>query len=203
MIYPGFDYEEEFLVRGFVPFGVDEVGVGCLAYDVTVAAVVVPDNAVSQLKGKVTDSKKLTKKRREELAIIIHDTCECAIFTVDNTIIDEINILEAIKLGIYGVARKLNYGDFALIDGDMLINNLGISYRNIVKGDSLCMSIACASIIAKVDRDARMRALSKIYPMYGFDTHVGYATKKHIEAIKKYGPCEIHRKSFNRVREYC
>ncbi len=118
---------------------------------------------------------------------------------IDETKIDEINILQATKLGLTTSLQELKVKpDVILVDALEHIDTLGIPYKSIIKGDALSYSIAAASIIAKVTRDRIMIEYDKIYPEYGFAKHKGYGTKEHIEAIKKYGLCEIHRRSFTK-----
>ncbi len=118
---------------------------------------------------------------------------------IDEAKIDEINILQATKLGLTTSIKELKVKpDVILVDALEHIDTLGIPYKSIIKGDALSYSIAAASIIAKVTRDRIMIEYDKIYPQYGFAKHKGYGTKEHIEAIKKYGLCEIHRRSFTK-----
>lgn len=118
---------------------------------------------------------------------------------IDETIIDEINILQATKLGLTNSIKELKVKpDIILVDALHGIDTVGIPYKSIIKGDALCYSIAAASIIAKVTRDRIMIGYDKIYPEYGFAKHKGYGTKEHILAIKKYGLCPIHRRSFTK-----
>ena len=145
----------------------------------------------------VNDSKKLTEKKREALyEKIIKEAISYSVCLIDNNEIDEINILnatlKAMEQAINGLSQK---ADFALIDGNQ---NRGITTPNktVVKGDAKSYSIACASILAKVTRDRLMEEYDKKYPEYGFLKHKGYGTKAHYEAIKQYGVCEIHRRSF-------
>lgn len=118
---------------------------------------------------------------------------------IDETIIDEINILQATKLGLTNSIKELKVKpDIILVDALHGIDTVGIPYKSIIKGDALCYSIAAASIIAKVTRDRIMIGYDKIYPEYGFAKHKGYGTQEHIQAIKKYGLCPIHRRSFTK-----
>lgn len=200
---PSFDLEYELIDKGYYYIaGVDEVGRGCLAYDVTAAAVIVPLEAVDELSKVVKDSKKLTPKKREVVADIIHNLCSVSIHSVPNTLIDRINILEATKLAMFNAVKKLGKVDYTLIDGNMVFSDFPTPYRSIVKGDSVSLSIACASIVAKVHRDNNIVSIAEKYPIYGFDKHKGYGTKQHKEAIIKHGPCPVHRKTFKGVREY-
>lgn len=174
--------------------GVDEAGRGPLAGPVYAAAVILPPDVV--IKG-LNDSKKLSEKRREELFLeITEKAVSYSIFSVDEQRIDEINILnatyEAMNGSVDGLSEK---PDFVLIDGNR-ISGMTIPHETVVKGDAKCMSIAAASILAKVSRDRFICEIAKKYPQYGFEKHKGYGTKAHTEAILKYGPCEIHRRTF-------
>ncbi|MBV5347148.1 ribonuclease HII [bacterium] len=204
MDYPNFEYEFELLDKGFTPCGIDDCGLGSLAGDIVTCAVVVPENAVSLLEGKVRDSKKLSKKVRSRLNTLILELCECSIYSVSNEIVDEINVLEANKLCMYNSISGLSKCDYALIDGCINFRDLlNVPYKTLVKGDNKSISIACASIVAKEYRDAEMTRLAKEYPYYSFDSNMGYGSQSHRDAIRKYGPCPIHRRSYKCVKEYC
>jgi len=181
--------------------GIDEVGRGPLAGPVTAAAVILPRNCKIMY---INDSKKLSKKKRE---ILFDDIKEQAISIgigiVPNCIIDEINILqatfEAMKIAIDNLNVK---PQFIIIDGNMKIPNIAIPQKDIIKGDCKTISIAAASIIAKVTRDRIMTSYSQIYPEYYFEKNSGYGSQQHINAIEKYGVCPIHRKTFNKVKQF-
>ena len=190
-------YENIYISQGFeLICGVDEAGRGPLAGPVYAAAVILP-------KGKLIegakDSKKLSPKKRQVLYnTIISNALDYSIANVDENKIDKINILNATHLAMKKAISRLNIKpDMILIDGNSS-PKLEIPYHTIVKGDDLSMTISCASIIAKVERDNFMVKMAEKYPQYLFEKHKGYGTKAHIEAIKKYGPCKIHRKSFIR-----
>lgn len=175
--------------------GIDEAGRGPLAGPVVVAAVIMPKN--SMIEG-VNDSKKVSEKKREKLYEEITTTAIAwGVGIIDQKEIDDINILQATKkaltTSLQNLATKPN---LILVDALKDINTLGIPYQSIIKGDAKCYSIAAASIIAKVTRDRIMRQWDEIYPQYGFDKHKGYGTAVHIAAIKEYGICPLHRKSF-------
>lgn len=173
--------------------GIDEVGRGPLAGPVVTAAVIMPfDSTISG----IDDSKKINKKKREELAKHIKDEAIAYSYgIVSPKHIDEINILNATKKAmISAIARLPQKPDMLLIDAVQL--NTEIEELSMVKGDSLIYSIGAASIIAKVKRDNYMRKMALKYPQYGFEKNSGYGTKEHIEAIKKYGLTPIHRRSF-------
>ena len=174
--------------------GVDEAGRGPLAGPVCAAAVVLPKGLI--LEG-VNDSKKLTEKKRETLFDVITEQAldwSVAFATVEE--IEEINILNAAMLAMKRAVEGLkNPVDFAIIDGNRK-PPLEIDCEAVVKGDAKSMSVAAASILAKVSRDRILRQYAVNYPQYGFEKHKGYGTKVHVEALKKYGPCEVHRPSF-------
>jgi ribonuclease HII len=177
--------------------GIDEAGRGPLAGPVVVASVIMPRD--SKIEG-VNDSKKVSEKKREELYDkILEEAISYGVGIIDEKEIDEINILEATKKGLTNSLKELTTKpDLILVDALKGINTLGIPYNSIIKGDALCYSISAASIIAKVTRDRIMRQWDEIYPQYGFEKHKGYGTKAHIDAIKEYGLCPIHRRSFTK-----
>lgn len=177
--------------------GIDEAGRGPLAGPVVVASVIMPKE--SMIEG-VNDSKKVSEKKREELYDkIIEEAITYGVGIIDEKVIDEINILEATKKGLTTSLQELKVKpNLILVDALNRIDTLGIPYQSIIKGDALCYSISCASIIAKVTRDRIMRQWDEIYPMYGFEKHKGYGTSAHIQAIKEHGICQIHRRSFTK-----
>ena len=188
-------YENEARLKGFTSIcGVDEAGRGPLAGPLCAAAVILPENKIIE---GVNDSKKLSEKKREILFDKIINECvsySIAFSTVDE--IEEMNILNATMLAMKRAVETLSIkADYAMIDGNKL-PPLDIPCRYIVKGDANSQSIAAASILAKVSRDRLCYEYAKKYPQYGFEKHKGYGTKLHIDAIKEYGPCEIHRMSF-------
>lgn len=174
--------------------GVDEAGRGPLAGPVCAAAVILPEHL--QIPG-LTDSKKLTdKKRRELFPIIQEQAIAYGIGLASEQEIDEINILQATFLAMGRALEQLSVRPaLALIDGNRE-TDFGLPVKTVVKGDSLSANIAAASILAKVTRDNLMLELAQQYPEYGFDIHKGYGAKAHYEALRKYGPCPIHRRSF-------
>lgn len=189
------EFEKEALAKGYKSVcGVDEAGRGPLAGPVCAAAVILPEGVIID---GVNDSKKLSEKKRESLFDVIREQAlsySIAYATVDE--IEEINILNATMLAMRRAIDGLEIkADYAMIDGNK-IPPLDIDAECIVKGDAKSMSIACASILAKVSRDRLLYKYAEEYPMYGFDKHKGYGTKAHREAILKYGPCPYHRKSF-------
>ena len=174
--------------------GVDEAGRGPLAGPVCAAAVVLPEHL--QIPG-LTDSKKLTDKKRRELFPIIQEQAVAyGIGLASEQEIDEINILQATFLAMGRALEQLSVRPaLALIDGNRE-TDFGLPVKTVVKGDSLSANIAAASVLAKVTRDNLMLELAQQYPEYGFDIHKGYGTKAHYEALRTYGPCPIHRRSF-------
>ena len=188
--------EKELYDKGFEYIcGIDEAGRGPLAGPVVVAGVIMPKD--SMIEG-VNDSKKVSEKKREKLYdVILEEAISYSVAVIGQDVIDEINILNATKQGVTKVVEELDVKpNLILVDALTHINTKGIPYDSIIKGDAKCYNIAAASIIAKVTRDRIMREWDEIYPQYGFINHKGYGTAKHIEAIKEYGPCPIHRKTF-------
>lgn len=188
--------EDELRKRGFNKIcGIDEAGRGPLAGPVVVASVIMP--ADSMIEG-VNDSKKISEKKREKLYDqILEEAISYGVGIIGQDEIDEINILNATKKGLTMSLKELTVKpDLIIVDALTHIDTMGIPYESIIKGDAKCYSISVASIIAKVTRDRIMREWDKVYPEYGFEKHKGYGTSAHIEAIKKYGLCPIHRKSF-------
>ena len=177
--------------------GTDEAGRGPLAGPVVAAAVILPKNMI--ITG-VNDSKQLTEKRRNELFDIINEKAlAVGVAFIDNQKIDEINILEASRLAMMEAIKKLKIKPEYVLS-DAMPMNIDVPVKPIIKGDALSESIAAASIIAKVSRDRYMDEMDKLYPEYGFKKHKGYPTKDHIEAIKKYGITDIHRKTFKPIK---
>ena len=190
-------YERELLSRGYKYIcGVDEVGRGPLAGPVVSAAVIMP---FDDRKEGVDDSKKLSAKKREELASLIEKKAVALnICLVEPEKIDEINILEATKLCMKNAVEGLKIKpDFVITDGNMKLD-IDMEQASIVKGDALSYTIGSASIAAKVYRDKLMDGYAEIYPQYGFEKHKGYGTSAHIDAIKTNGLCPVHRRSFTK-----
>ena len=162
-----------------------------------VASVIMPED--SMIEG-VNDSKKVSEKKRELLYDkILEEAISYSVSIIGQDIIDEINILNATKQGVTSVIKGLDTRtDLVIIDALEHIDTNGVPYESIIKGDAKCYSIAAASIIAKVTRDRIMREWDELYPQYGFAQHKGYGTAKHIAAIKEYGLCPIHRRSFTK-----
>lgn len=178
--------------------GVDEVGRGPLIGPVVAAAVILPKNY--KLEG-LTDSKKLSEKKRDKFYEIINrDAIAIGIGIKDEKVIDEVNIYEATKLAMKEAIDKLKIKpEHVLIDAMPL--ELDVPTTSIIKGDAKSLSIAAASVIAKVTRDSMMYELDKKYPMYGFGSHKGYPTKKHVEALREYGLIDGYRKTFSPVKD--
>ncbi len=194
---PDYSYERRIWNIGKISAGVDEAGRGPLAGPVVAAAVILPEEC--QING-LNDSKTLSPKKRETL---FHQIKRLAIVTgvgiVEADEIDRINILGATLLAMeIAVTNLTPRPDYLLIDGNIRTSLL-IPQETVVRGDSRCCSIAAASIIAKVIRDSIMDDYHNIYPEYNFNKHKGYPTKEHLESLKKFGPCPIHRKTFNGV----
>ncbi|MEE1153991.1 MAG: ribonuclease HII [Acutalibacteraceae bacterium] len=190
-----FLYENQLAQQGYSSIcGVDEAGRGPLAGPVCAAAVILKPNDIIE---GVNDSKKLTEKKREALFDIIKEKAisySIAFATVEE--IEEINILNATMLAMKRAVEGLDVpSDYAIIDGNKT-PNLNIPCESIVKGDAKSMSIAAASILAKVSRDRLLLEYAKQYPEYGFEKHKGYGTKVHTQAIREFGPCPVHRMSF-------
>ena len=189
------EFEEIAFKKGYSNIcGVDEAGRGPVAGPVCAAAVILPRGKIIE---GVNDSKKLTEKRREALYDVIKNEAvsySIAYATVQE--IEEINILNATMLAMKRAVEGLNVkADYAMIDGNRM-PDLSIDSECIVKGDARSMSIACASILAKVTRDRLLYQYAKEYPQYHFEKHKGYGTKLHKEALLEYGPCPYHRPSF-------
>jgi len=180
--------------------GIDEAGRGPGAGPVVAAAVYIPEDVVEKLDGRVNDSKKVAPKKRERLYDEIIDTCYVGVQEVSAPIIDEINILEATKLAMAGAVERIDLFDYLLIDGTVdLSKHVICPQQQVIKGDAKSISIAAASIIAKVYRDRIMLKLHEIFPIYHWDKNKGYLTAEHIMAIKTYGITDFHRATFRKV----
>ena len=189
------EIEKALAEKGFKAVaGVDEAGRGPLAGPVYAAAVILPEGA--RLDG-INDSKKLSEKKREELFEKITEIAVAySVYSVDEKEIDEINILNATHKAMNGAVNNLSIpADYVIIDGNS-IKGMNIPHETVVKGDAKSISIAAASILAKVSRDRYITEMAEKYPEYGFDKHKGYGTKVHTDAILKHGVSPIHRKTF-------
>ncbi len=177
--------------------GVDEAGRGPLAGPVVAAAVIFPKEIFIE---DVDDSKKVSAKKRELLFdLIMGKAISVGIGIIDHNTIDEINILKSAMLAMRNALNNLRVKpDYVIVDGNSFKHE-NLPFQNIIGGDSKSFTIASASIIAKVTRDKIMSEYDNEFPQYGFSKHKGYGTKRHIEAIRKYGLCAIHRKSFHSV----
>ena len=190
--------EKDLHTKGFKNIcGIDEAGRGPLAGPVVIAGVIMPED--SMIEG-VNDSKKVSEKKRELLYDkIIEKAISYSVAIIGQDVIDDINILNATKKGLTNVVEGLDVKpDLIIVDALEHIDTKGIPYESIIKGDAKCYSISAASILAKVTRDRIMREWDLVYPQYGFSSHKGYGTAKHISAIREYGLCPIHRRSFTK-----
>jgi ribonuclease HII len=199
--FPTYELEDKAKYMGYkFIVGVDEAGRGPGAGPVVAAAVHIPDESMPKLVGRVNDSKKVSPKRREQMYELVRSCCNYGVQEVSAKVIDEINILEATKMAMKSSVEQLEYFDYILIDGTVdLTKHVLFPQQQVIKGDAKSISIAAASIIAKVTRDRIMDDLHEMHPIYGWDTNRGYLTRKHIDAIKTYGITEYHRASFKRV----
>lgn len=193
-------YEENLYNEGYKFIcGIDEAGRGPLAGPVVVGAAVMPRDSKLEW---VNDSKKVTEKRREILYDrITEEALAWGVGIISEKEIDELNILNATKKGLHlalgEVIEKLKQKpDIVIVDALREIDTFEIPYQSIIKGDATCYSISCASILAKVTRDRIMREWNEVYPIYDFEKNKGYGTAEHIKALKQYGPCPIHRRTF-------
>jgi ribonuclease HII len=205
MIYPDAKLEEKLWKEGYkVVVGLDEAGRGPLAGPVVASAVVISDTG--QVIPKVRDSKKMTEKQRNETYDEIRKiSLAYGVGIVGSRDIDSTGIqkavLEAMRTALEVVEAKLkSKADYIIADGLNILDIPRYKMKKIKQGDAYHYSISAASVLAKVTRDRIMMEYHEKYPIYGFDTHVGYGTKKHMEAIKKYGICDIHRRSFKPIR---
>ena len=197
---PHFRHERSLRTKGVWPIaGVDEAGRGPLAGPVAAAAVILDPDKIPR---GLDDSKKLTAERREELAdLIFAKAIAVGVGLASAAEIDSINIRQATHAAMRRALAALAVRPVhALIDGNDLPKNLCCAGNVLISGDSLSLSIAAASIVAKVTRDRLMRRLDQHYPVYGFAQHAGYGTPAHLEALTRSGPCEFHRRSFAPVR---
>ena len=207
MIYPDIKLEEELWKEGYkYVVGLDEAGRGPLAGPVVAGAVVIlgEDQVVSD----VRDSKKMSEKKRELAFVEIQKVSSaCGVGIVSASEIDTLGIQKAVQkamiMAMEIVERKLGSKiDFVIADGENILSIPRYNMKKMNKGDLLHYSISAGSVLAKVTRDHIMYDYAKRFPEYGFDSHVGYGTKKHIEALEKFGACDIHRRSFNPVSKF-
>ena len=196
-----YEFEEKLYDEGYhLICGVDEAGRGPLAGPVVVASCILPP--FLRIDG-INDSKQISAKKRAELfKIIIKNAIDYKIVFISEKDIDELNIYQATKKGMLEAIHGLKtQPDYVLIDARPL-GELKIPHNSIIHGDARCASVAAASILAKVTRDEYMEKMDVKYPNYGFKKHKGYGTKAHMEALEKYGPCEIHRKTYAPVSKF-
>lgn len=195
------EFEQYYIDQGYqVIAGCDEAGRGPIAGPVVIATVILPNDFNDQ---RINDSKKISEKKREMLYdVIIENALDYQVIVYDEKIIDKINIYQASKKGMEeGIEKLLLRPDFVLTDAMKLDERF--NHLPIIKGDARSISIAAASILAKVSRDRIMKAYDQQYPQYGFASHKGYPTKQHREALEKYGVLPIHRKTFEPVKSMC
>lgn len=196
-----YEFEERLYDEGYHTIcGVDEAGRGPLAGPVVVASCILPP--FLRIEG-INDSKQLSAKKRAELyKIIVKNAIDYNIVFISEKEVDSLNIYQATKKGMLEAINGLKKTpDYALIDA-MPLGELKLPHNSIIHGDARCASVAAASILAKVTRDEFMEKMDVKYPNYGFKKHKGYGTKSHLEALEKYGPCEIHRKTYAPVSKY-
>jgi ribonuclease HII len=210
MEFPTYNYEKQKQLEGFMYVaGCDEVGIGPLAGPVVAACVVLDPKSIGEERSKdkwwyrVRDSKTTTEKERDELILFIQDhSLDFAVGVVERETIDRINIYHAGKLAMKKSVDSLKTKpSFLFVDGNHTLKNLEVEQEAVVGGDAKILSIASASIVAKVARDKILRMLHETYPEYGFDKHKGYGTKFHRDALVKYGITPAHRKSFAFVQQ--
>ena len=199
---PDYAIENELHAEGYHPVaGIDEAGRGPLAGPVVAAAVILPEEFDCE---GLNDSKKLSPSRREKIYSFITSACSGVVWSlarVEPDVIDEINILQATHRAMALAAQSLSVTPaMSLIDG-LPVKGFPYPFRAFVKGDSRSMSIAAASVLAKVNRDRIMMKYAKQYPQYEFDRHKGYGTRIHLEALRRHGACKIHRRSFAPVAQ--
>jgi ribonuclease HII len=194
-------FECEAWTRGFRRIaGLDEVGCGPLAGPVVAAAVILPRRCRTLI--GLRDSKRLSEKQRENFFELIRDVAfGFGVGIVDAKIIDTVNIRQAARRAMEQALCQLSPPpDFLILDA-IRLPNVTIEQRMVIKGDGLCMSIAAASVLAKVTRDRLMVEAHRRFPEYGFQEHKGYATAEHLRCLRRYGPCVLHRRSFQPIRK--
>jgi len=193
-------FEDALYLRGYrTVAGVDEAGRGPLAGPVVAAAVVLPHGMDSS---GINDSKALSPQSREKLYQQIVHSSSTSVGIIEPSVIDQINILEATRMAMVKAVRGLPHDpDYLLIDGPIRLQ-VSVEQRGVVGGDRLSVSVAAASIVAKVTRDRIMQELHARYPQYGFDRNKGYPTRDHRQAIEEFGPSPAHRRTFRGVKEF-
>ena len=200
---PSFTEEEKLAVQGYLYIaGIDEAGRGALAGPVVAAAVILPRRLKTPWLKQINDSKLLTADKREYLFAYIQEAAiSTGVGIISHQIIDTRNILQATKLAMKQAIDQLSPPPDSLLIDFVSLPEVAISQKGIVNGDGLCLSIACASIIAKVTRDRLMKILSNTYPGYGLEKHKGYWTEEHVANLNRLGPSPIHRRSFHPIKE--
>ena len=195
--------DEQYRRKGYTLIaGVDEVGRGALMGPVVAAAVIMPDNIRARWRDGVRDSKQLSPARREYLYDHIYEiVVSVGVGQSSNDVVDACGIIEATRLAMKSAINQLMPEPQFLLVDYMFLPGVLLPQKGITDGDSLCFSIACASIIAKVTRDRMAVEMDRDYPGYGFAVHKGYGTKEHLECLRRKGPCPLHRRSFRPVRE--
>jgi ribonuclease HII len=200
---PSLAEEKALLAQGYLLIaGVDEVGRGALVGPVVAAAVIMPADLRKRWRGQVRDSKLLTPAQRERLSGYITEAAVATgIGSSSNDEIDAVGIAVATRLAMVAAIRQLDPApDYILVDF-FRIPEIDLPQKGVPDGDSLCFSIACASIVAKVNRDHLLDELDRQYPGYGFAGNKGYGTREHLACLRRQGPCPLHRRSFSPVRE--
>jgi ribonuclease HII len=202
------DIEAQLIKDGSYPAGVDEVGRGCLAGDVYAACVILDYKKLAKLdlktRGLIRDSKKLSHLQRKKIIPIIQEiSLSIKVCKSGPREIEKVNILEATFLAMRRAAARTEIDfDILLVDGNQKIKGYDEIQRPIIKGDEHCYAIAAASILAKEARDNSMKEAAKKYPVYGFESHVGYGTAKHLDMVKEHGICDLHRRTFGPIKKY-
>jgi len=207
MQFPDIELEKSLWSKGLkYVVGIDEAGRGPLAGPVCAGAVMIDiDSTLSEI---VRDSKKMTEKKREEsFEFIKENSVGWGVCMVSNTVIDKKGIQEAVRIAMWEALKQVEKmigrkAEYLIVDGTNVSNLFGYNMLKIKEGDLKHYSISAASILAKVTRDRYMKEIAIKYPEYGFERHVGYGTKAHMEALQRYGPCEIHRRSFKPISEF-
>lgn len=198
-----YEIEDDLKSKGYKHIiGVDEVGRGPGAGPVVACAVYIPEDNIPKFIGRVKDSKQLSEDKRLDIVLELSQHCDYALGIIGNSVIDRINILQATKKAMTRAVLKatsLGFGDYVIVDGTVVLDEITLPQQAIIKGDTKSISIAMASIIAKVERDSIMLKMHEQYPMYGWINNKGYLTKQHVDAIQQYGTTEFHRMSFNKV----
>ncbi len=200
---PTFDGENEVRALGYgVIAGVDEVGRGALAGPVVAAAVVLPRGNDVPWSSLVRDSKQLSSQQRDDVFQLVVEThIAFGLGAVSHALVDALGIVRATQLAMNLALENLSVRpDYLLIDA-MTLPEVRLPQRGIIRGDQICMCIACASIVAKVSRDRHMQYMDSLYPGYGMADHKGYGTPEHLEKLRRLGPCAIHRRTFGPLRE--